>query len=76
MILGATAIDLEDGFLSMVRSASRGGALAVSTDLLGADARVRDEVVRVLKRGLTEVTVWGTDGRRNWAVRAIRSSTG
>jgi len=53
-ILGATAIDLEDGFLSMVRSASRGGALAVSTDLLGADARVRDEVVRVLKRGLTE----------------------
>ncbi len=59
-ILGATAIDLEDGFLSMVRSASRGGALAVSTDLLGADARVRDEVVRVLKRGLTEVTVWGT----------------
>jgi len=59
-ILGATAIDLEDGFLSMVRSASRGGALAVSTDLLGADARVRDEVVRALKRGLTEVTVWGT----------------
>jgi hypothetical protein len=59
-ILGATAIDLEDGFLSVVRSASHGGALAVSTDLLGADTRVRDEVVRVLKRGLTEVTVWGT----------------
>ena len=59
-ILGAAAIDPEEGFLSMVRSASRGGALAVSTDLLGADARVRDEVVRVLKRGLTEVTVWGT----------------
>ena len=58
-ILGATAIDLDDGFLSMVRSASRGGALAVSTDLLAADARVRDEVVRVLKRGLTQVTVWG-----------------
>jgi hypothetical protein len=34
--------------------------LAVSTDLLGADTRVRDEVVRVLKRGLTEVTVWGS----------------
>jgi hypothetical protein len=34
--------------------------LAVSTDLLGADTRVRDEVVRVAKRGLTEVTVWGS----------------
>jgi hypothetical protein len=59
MMLGATALDLDDGFLSMVRSASRVGALAVSADLLGADARVRDEVVRVLKRGLAEVTVWG-----------------
>ena len=59
-ILGATAIDLDEGFPAMVRSASRGGALAVSTDVLGADARVRDEVVRVLKRGLTEVTVWGS----------------
>jgi hypothetical protein len=59
-ILGATAIDLEEGFLSMVRSALRGGALAVGTDFLGADTRVRDEVVGVLKRGLTEVTVWGT----------------
>jgi len=25
----------------------------------GADTRVRDEVLRVLKQGLTEVTVWG-----------------
>ena len=58
-ILGATALDLDDGFLSMVRSASRVGALAVSADLLGADTRVRDEVLRVLKHGLTEVTVWG-----------------
>src|SRR5262249_58746869 len=59
-ILGATAIDLDEGFLSLVRSASRGGALAVSTDLMGTDTRVCDEVVRMLKRGLTEVTVWGT----------------
>jgi hypothetical protein len=58
-ILGATTFDLDEGFLSMVRNASRAGALAVSADLLGADPRVRDEVVRVLKRGLTEVTVWG-----------------
>jgi hypothetical protein len=59
-ILGATALDLDDSFLSMVQRASRGEPLAVSADLLGADARVRDEVLRVLKRGQTEVTVWGT----------------
>ena len=58
-ILGATALDLDEGFVSMVRSASRVEALAVSADLLAADTRVRDEILRVLKRGLTEVTVWG-----------------
>jgi hypothetical protein len=61
-ILGATALDLDDGFLSMVKSASRVGALAVSADLLSADARVREEILRALKRGLTEVIVWG----RQW----------
>jgi hypothetical protein len=59
-ILGATALDLDKGFVSMVRSASRVGALAVSTDVLGADTPLRDEVLRVLTQGLTEVTVWGT----------------
>ena len=58
-ILGATALDLDEGFLAMVRSASRVGALAVSADLLAADVRVRQEILRVLKRGLTEVIVWG-----------------
>jgi hypothetical protein len=59
-ILGATAVDPAEDFMSLVRSASRAGALAVSADLLGADTRIRNEIVRVLKRGLTEVTVWGT----------------
>jgi hypothetical protein len=59
-IVGATALDLDDGFVAMMRSASRGGAMAVSADLVAADKRVRDEVLRVLKRGLTEVTVLGT----------------
>ena len=34
----------------------------MSADLLAADAHVRDEVLRVLKQELTEVTVWG----RQW----------
>ena len=59
MILGATALDLDDGLLSMVRRASGVGALAVSADLLGADTRVRGEVHRVLQHGFAEVTVWG-----------------
>ena len=58
-ILGATALDLDEGVLAMVRSASRVGALAVSADLLAADVRVRAEILQVLKRGITEVIVWG-----------------
>jgi hypothetical protein len=58
-ILGATALDLDEGFLAMVRSASRVGVLAVSADLLADDVRVREEILQVLKRGLTEVIVWG-----------------
>jgi hypothetical protein len=57
-ILGATAVDLDQGLLSMVRS-SRVGALAVSADLVHSDGRVREEILRVLKRGLSEVFVWG-----------------
>jgi hypothetical protein len=59
-ILGATALDLNEGFLKIVRNSSRVGALAVSAELLAADRRVRDEVVHVLTRGVTEVTVWGS----------------
>jgi hypothetical protein len=58
-ILGATARDLDESFVSMVRNASRVGALAVSADLLAADMRMREDILRVLKRGLTEVIVWG-----------------
>jgi hypothetical protein len=58
-ILGATASDLDAGFSAMVRAVAQGGALAVGADMLGTDIRIRDEVLRLLKRGLTEVTVWG-----------------
>jgi hypothetical protein len=69
-ILGAAALDLDDGFLSMVKRASRVGALAVSADLLVADARVREDILRALKRGLTEVIVWG----RQWPVELGRQA--
>jgi hypothetical protein len=58
-ILGATASDLDAGFSAVVRKVAQGGALAVGADMLGTDIRIRDEVLRLLKRGLTEVTVWG-----------------
>jgi hypothetical protein len=69
-ILGAAAHDLEDRLLQTMRSASQVGALAVSGDLLQADVRVREEVVRVLKRGVTEVIVWGT----TWPVELGRQA--
>lgn len=58
-ILGATALGPDAEFGSVARSMPRGGALAVSTDLLGTDPHIRAEVLRILRRGLTEVTVWG-----------------
>ncbi|HEY6646191.1 MAG TPA: hypothetical protein VI217_03730, partial [Mycobacterium sp.] len=70
MILGAAALDRSEGFLSMVRSSSPVGALAVSAELLGSDAGVRDEVLRVLQRRVTEVTVWG----EQWPVELGRQA--
>lgn len=69
-ILGATAHDPDEGFQSLVRGAPHVGAMAVSADLLTADARIRDEVVRALKHGLTEVTVWG----RRWPAELGRKA--
>jgi hypothetical protein len=69
-ILGATARALDESFGSMVRNASGVGALAVSADLLAADMRVREEILRVLKRGLTEVIVWG----KQWPVELGRQA--
>lgn len=58
-ILGANAMDPDVDFVAMVRSTCGIGALAVGVDVLRTDSRVRDEILRALKRGLTEVTVWG-----------------
>jgi hypothetical protein len=59
-ILGATTLRHDGDFSSLMRGISLGGALAVSADLLSSDSRVRSGVVNALKRGLTDVTVWGT----------------
>jgi hypothetical protein len=69
-ILGAAARDLDEDFPSMVRSVLLVGAVAVSADLLHADTRVREEIIRLLKRGLTEVIVWGT----TWPVELGRQA--
>jgi hypothetical protein len=45
----------------MMRKASRGGALAAGADLLAANMRVCEDVLRLLKRGLTDVVVWGDE---------------
>ncbi|MFI5717604.1 hypothetical protein [Nocardia sp. NPDC051750] len=57
-ILGADARDLSSALGPRVRG-SQPQALAVSSALLAGNARVRDEVLGVLDRGVTEVTVWG-----------------
>jgi len=60
-ILGATALDGDGDTLAMVRQASRGGALAVCAHLLATDERIRAEVLRIVTRDLTDVTVWGEE---------------
>ena len=57
-ILGASHVDAE--LLEVMKMASLGGALAVSAGVL-ADDRIRAGVLEILKRGLTQVTVWGQD---------------
>jgi hypothetical protein len=59
-ILGATTRRLDCELSSVMRGISPGGALAVSADLLGSDSRIRSGVVNALKRGLTDVMVWGS----------------
>jgi hypothetical protein len=59
-ILGASPLDADAELSDVMKAAFRGGALAVSAGVL-ADERIRAGVLGILKRGLTEVTVWGQD---------------
>lgn len=57
-ILGASRVDAE--LSDVMKMAARGGALAISARVL-ADERIRAGVLGIVKRGLTQVTVWGQD---------------
>jgi len=51
---------------------SRAMALAASADAIDADPSLRNDVLRALKRGLTEVTLWGGCGQDGMA-RGVES---
>ncbi|MGB2922280.1 MAG: hypothetical protein WA944_26920 [Mycobacterium sp.] len=57
-ILGITAHEVDADLVSVIRGLT-GGGLAVCADVLARDADSRDEVSRLVSRGLAEVTVWG-----------------
>jgi hypothetical protein len=59
-ILGASPLDAAAELSDVMKMASLGGALAVSAGVL-ADDRIRAGVLGIVKRGMTEVTVWGQD---------------
>jgi hypothetical protein len=67
-ILGAETGDLEAA-LATGPSGRRPHALAVSADLYGRDARIREGVRRALESGQTEVTLWG----KTWPADLDRS---
>jgi len=47
------------GSVESVFESPRAQAIAVAAEVFNSDARVRENVVMALKRGLTEVTLWG-----------------
>lgn len=46
---------------TVLRDIPRNGALAVSAELLRVEARVCDQVLESARRGVAEVTVWGSE---------------
>lgn len=66
-ILGASHVEAE--LSDVMKMAARGGALAISASVL-ADERIRAGVLGLVKRGLTQVTVWGQD----WPIEFSRKA--
>lgn len=57
-ILGVRALSFDSEFES-IETGQLPRPLAVATDVLASDARVRETVVMAVERGLGEVTLWG-----------------
>jgi hypothetical protein len=56
--VGVSSFDGDTDFLSETTPA----AIAVAADVLRDDVRVRDEILRIIRRGNVEVTFWGEAG--------------
>jgi len=56
--IGVSSFDGETDFLSETAPA----AVAAAADVLRDDVRVRDEILRIIRRGNAEVTLWGDVG--------------
>ncbi|WP_328358913.1 hypothetical protein OG976_05400 [Mycobacterium sp. NBC_00419] len=63
-ILGAQTVDYES-VIAAGDDQPHPQALAVASDLIGRDARVREGVQRALEHGMTEVAMWG-DAQPEW----------
>lgn len=68
-ILGAAPLDHDNELSEVMKTASLGGALALSTRVL-ADERIPAGVLEIVRRGLTHVTVWGQDWPADFSRRA------
>jgi hypothetical protein len=68
-ILGASPLSADAALSDVMKIASLGGALALSAGVL-ADERIRADVLGMLQRGLTQVTVWGQDWPAEFRRRA------
>jgi hypothetical protein len=58
-ILGATALGFDAAGATVLALASQGVELAVTANVLTVDERVRADMLALLKKGGTAVTVWG-----------------
>jgi hypothetical protein len=77
-ILGVEASDL-DPHISAARIGCPARGLAVSAEMFASDTRIRQQVLKALDRGMTEVTLWHDDwplavGHRTTAVQHVLSS--
>jgi hypothetical protein len=69
-ILGANALDLDDGLDALAHDADRAATLAVAADVYAVDGRVR-RFVSTSDRSRAEVALWGDTGSLGRSVSAV-----